>query len=158
MRFKVICVGKAAGPFRLLSAEYEGRIRRYARLEVVEVEEARYRGEPSAAEVARIQEREAEGIRAELRGRWYPVLLAQEGKAFTSEQFAAFLEERALRGEGDVAFVVGGSLGAAPALFDAARLVLSLSAMTLPHQLARVVLLEQLYRALTIRRGEPYHK
>lgn len=158
MRFKLICVGKAAGPFRLLSAEYEERIRRYARLEVAEVEEAKYRGQPPAAEIARILEREAEGILSELRGRWYPVLLAQSGRAMTSEELAAFLEERALRGEGDVAFIVGGSLGAASSLFAAARLVLSLSAMTLPHQLARVVLLEQLYRALTIQKGEPYHK
>lgn len=158
MRLKVICVGKAGGAFALLSSEYEQRIRRYAQLDVVELPEAKYRGLPPPAEVARLLEREAEGIRSALRGRWYPVLLAAQGRPLTSEEFAGFLEERSLRGEGAVAFVVGGSLGLAPSLFASARFILSLSTMTLPHQLARVVLLEQIYRALTIQRGEPYHK
>lgn len=158
MRLKVICVGKASGPFRQLSVEYEQRIRRYAQLDVVEVEEAKYRGLPPAAEIARLQEKEAEGIRSELRSRWYTVLLDVAGSSLTSEGLARFLEERAVRSEGDVAFVVGGSLGLSPSLSASARFSLSLSAMTLPHPLARVVLMEQLYRALTIHRGEPYHK
>lgn len=158
VQIKVVCVGRAKGAFKELSDEYEKRIRRYAGLELCEVEEAKYRGSPSDAEIEQLLKREALAIRRALEGRWRVVVLDAGGTAMDSVRFARRLEEFAVSGEGAVAFVIGGSLGLDGALKTGADIRLSLSAMTLPHQLARVVLLEQLYRAFAIMRGEPYHK
>lgn len=158
MRIKLICVGKAKGALRELSLEYEKRIRRYAGLEVCEIEEVSYRGSPSEAEISRILAREAEAVRRALEGRWRAVALDAAGLSMSSLEFARRLERYAVGGDGAVAFVIGGSLGLDPQIKAEADFVLSLSAMTLPHQLARVVLLEQIYRAFTLLRGEPYHK
>lgn len=158
MQLKVVCVGKAKGAYGELSREYEKRLGRYARLSVREVPETRYQGSPGEADVAMILRREAAEIRRELAGRWYTVALDAHGHALSSEQLARRLGTLALEGTSAVAFVIGGSLGLCQELKREADLLLSLSAMTLPHQLARVVLLEQLYRAMTILKGEPYHK
>lgn len=158
MQLKVVCVGKAKGAYLELSREYEKRIGRYARLTVHEVAEAKYQGNPTEAEIAQLLRREAAEIRRELAGRWYRVALDAHGEALTSIQLARRLDALALEGASAIAFIVGGSLGLCEELKREADLLLSLSAMTLPHQLARVVLLEQLYRAMTILRGEPYHK
>ena len=158
MQLKLICVGKAKGALQELSREYEKRIRRYAGLEVCELEEAKYRGSPNEAEAKQLLKREAAAIWRALEGRRRIVVLDAAGESLTSLQFARHLEVCAVSGEGAIAFVIGGSLGLDPSIKEAADMLLSLSAMTLPHQLARVVLLEQLYRAFTILRREPYHK
>lgn len=158
MQFKLICVGKAKGAYLELSREYEKRIGRYARLSVREVPEAKYQGSPNEAEIAQLLQREAAAIRRELAERWYTVALDARGESLSSEQLARRLDDLAVGGTSAIAFVMGGSLGLAEELKKGADMLLSLSAMTYPHQLARVVLLEQLYRAMTILRGEPYHK
>jgi 23S rRNA (pseudouridine1915-N3)-methyltransferase len=134
MRLVVLAVGRIRPPFADDVAHYEKLLRRQARVEVVEV-------------------REDEALERRIPERAYVVLLDEGGASLSSEAFAAFLEERRQGGR-DVAFVIGGPFGTS---LERADLTLSLGAMTLPHQLARVVLLEQLFRAHKILAGEPYH-
>ena len=150
---RLVVVGRARGALADAAAEYERRLARVLRLEVVEVrEEPLQHGTP-----AEVLEREARRIEPHLHG-LRRVPLDRTGTALTSEQLA----ERLRTWEEDppqrTAFVVGGSYGLAAAVVTGADLRLSLGPATLPHQLARVVLVEQLYRATTILRGEPYHR
>jgi len=150
---RLVVVGRARGPLADAAAEYEGRLRRALRLEVVEVrEEALQRG--TAAEVL---SREARRIVTHLGG-CRRVLLDRTGSTLTSEALAGQLRDWEERPPQRTALVVGGSYGLAAELVADADLRLSLGSLTLPHQLARVVLVEQLYRATTILRGEPYHR
>lgn len=149
----VLAVGR---PGRLLApaiAEYERRAARYWRLEAIEVREARRGRDPEgvrAVESERLLARAPAG--AEL------VALTRTGRAWSSVEFADYLARLAAAGHPGPAFLIGGAYGLADEALRAARHRLSLSAMTLPHDVARLVLAEQLYRAGTIRRGEPYHK
>lgn len=139
------------GPLRDAIAEYEKRASRYWPLEVIEVRaepaRARSRDEVRRLERARLLER-ASGIL---------VALDERGRSMSTEEFAKWVAERRDRAE-DTTFVVGGAFGLDADVRDRASLVLSLSAWTLPHDMARLLLAEQLYRAGTILRGEPYHK
>ncbi len=135
---------------RLLESHYRGLLRAYARLDVTEVSEAK--GEP-----ARQLRGEAEKIRQALAGIRTPVLMDATGPARTSEAFASWLGSRMDRGE-SLAFVLGSSHGLDPELKREVPEKLSLGPMTFPHELARVLLLEQLYRAFTILGGKTYHK
>jgi 23S rRNA (pseudouridine1915-N3)-methyltransferase len=133
--------------------EYETRAARYWPLEVHEVRE-----EPARSTSADlVREREGERLAAKLPAAGQLVICDQAGARMTSEEFATWLQ-RARESARDAAFVIGGAFGVAPALRDRATVRLSLSPWTLPHELARLVLAEQLYRAGTIARGEPYHK
>jgi len=153
MRIRVVAIGKdRSGLFAPAAEEYAGRLARYLRLEVVEVPEARkHAGTPRA------KEEEGEALLARLGERERVVLLDERGAEETSAAFARRVERWLARGQ-DVALVVGGSDGLADAVRARGQETVALSRMTLPHRLARVVLLEQLYRAMTILRGEPYHK
>lgn len=138
MKLAVVAVGKIRErDLRAVADEYVGRIRRYVRIEEVEVasDAALERALPDAATI---------------------VALDPNGDALTSTAFAKKLESFARRGKGDVAFVIGGAEGIPEKLLRSAHAKLSLSSLTLPHRLARVVLFEQIYRAFTILRGEPY--
>lgn len=154
MRLVVAVVGKPR--HRALATaigEYEQRAARYWPLDVQEVREEPARGAP----VDLVREREAERLRARLTPGARLVACDAAGRAMSSEAFAGWLQgER--EGGRDVAFVIGGAFGLAPSLRAQAPLALSLAPWTLPHELARLVLAEQLYRAGTILRGEPYHK
>ena len=158
MRLKIVCPGKARGPFGELAREYEKRIAAYAQVALIEAPEVRYVKEPAPKARDRILAEEALGIKAKLDARDHVIALDVRGRRLTSEEFAAYIGDHATRGVSNFAFVIGGSLGLDAALLAKANLCLSLSSMTLPHLLARVVLLEQIYRACTILRGEPYHK
>jgi 23S rRNA (pseudouridine1915-N3)-methyltransferase len=155
VKLRVIAVGRPGPLLQPAIAEYEARARRYWSLEVVDVKEERA-GKGStdaavrAAEGDRIMKRVPRGSGL--------VALTREGASWSSSHLARRLDERAVHGGGDVAFVIGGALGLGEQVLQAAWQTLSLSALTLPHDLARLVLLEQLYRAGTILRGEPYHK
>ena len=105
-----------------------------------------------------MREAEGERILARIPDQLEVVVLTRDGKAMSSEDLAADLAEQALRSSPGIAFVIGGAFGVSEAVLRRARRRLSLSAMTLPHEMARLVLAEQLYRAGTINRGEPYHK
>ncbi|HEY8310482.1 MAG TPA: 23S rRNA (pseudouridine(1915)-N(3))-methyltransferase RlmH [Gemmatimonadaceae bacterium] len=134
--------------------DYEARAARYWPLEVVEVKGER--GD-AATPAATVREREGDRIRQRVGGVSTMVACDASGKSMTSERFAVWLQE-ARESARDVAFVIGGAFGLDDKLRDAAQVRLSLAPWTLPHELARLVLAEQLYRAGTLVRGEPYHK
>jgi 23S rRNA (pseudouridine1915-N3)-methyltransferase len=150
---RLVVVGRPRGPLRDAAADYEGRLGRVLRLEVVEVrEEPLQRGTPAevmAREAARIAPH-VEGLRL--------VGLDRGGAALRSEELATLLRDLEETPPQRTAFVIGGAAGLDSALLERADRRLSLGPLTLPHQLARVVLAEQLYRATTILRGEPYHR
>ena len=156
MNITIICVGKLKEKFWTDACnEYLKRLRPYAQVEVREVPDI----DPArAGGVAGSLEREGEEILAALPQRAHVFLLAIQGKERSSEDFSAHLDELALCGESNVAFVIGGSNGVNNAVRTRANETFSFGRITLPHNLARVVLLEQLYRAFKISRGEPYHK
>jgi 23S rRNA (pseudouridine1915-N3)-methyltransferase len=146
LKLRLLSVGKdRSGLFEPAVQEYASRLKHYARLELVELKARATR----AAEAEELLSRVGPGERL--------VALDERGRALGSAELAAWLG-RAQRDARDVAFVVGGDEGLDPSVLERAELVLSLSRMTLPHRLARVVLAEQLYRAFTLLRGEPYHK
>ena len=153
MKLRVLAVGKdRSGLFAPAAGEYAERLRRMLRFELVELPEAkRFAGTPRA------KEEEGAALLARVDPREHVVALDERGKEYTSQELARRVE--AWLGAGrDVALLVGGADGLAPAVLARAGERLALSRMTLPHRLARVVLLEQLYRAMAILRGEPYHK
>jgi 23S rRNA (pseudouridine1915-N3)-methyltransferase len=150
----LISVGRPGRLLQPAMAEYEARARRYWPLELVEVREERARkglsdGQVRQAEAERILKRVPKSAKL--------VVLTRTGVAWSSAQLARNLESHALHAR-EVAFVIGGALGLGDTILTQARQQLSLSGLTMPHDLARLVLLEQLYRAGTIVRGEPYHK
>ncbi len=153
MRVRVLAVGRdRSGLYRPAVEEYARRIARYARFEVVEVPEARrHAGTPRA------RDEEGEAILARLRDGERVVALDERGREPSSQELARRLAAW-LAGGRDLAFAVGGADGLAEAVRMRADELLSLSRLTLAHRLARLVLLEQLYRAFTILSGEPYHK
>ena len=156
MKIDVIAVGKLKERFWAdACAEYLKRLGGYAKVSVSEVPDrdpARCGGEAAA------REQEGEGILRALPAHAHTVLLDIGGTQRTSEGISARLDELALSGVSEVAFVIGGSCGVSDAVRAAAKERLSFGKITLPHNLARVVLLEQIYRAFKISRGEPYHK
>jgi 23S rRNA (pseudouridine1915-N3)-methyltransferase len=153
MRLRLLAIGKdRSGLYAPAVAEYAQRLSRYVKFELVELPEARkHAGTPRA------KEEEAATLLAKLDPRERVVALDERGKEYTSVELARRMESW-LQGARDVALVIGGSDGLAPELLERAEERLALSRLTLAHRLARLVLVEQLYRAFTILRGEPYHK
>jgi 23S rRNA (pseudouridine1915-N3)-methyltransferase len=154
MKVLIVVVGRARGELELAIADYEKRASRYWKLEIVEVAAGAGRGTPpdlvKAAEAARLLARIPDEIEV--------VALTREGKPMDSRELAGYLEQHAIRSSAGVAFVAGGAFGLGAAVLERARRTLSLSRMTLPHEMARLLFTEQLYRAGTILRREPYHK
>lgn len=154
-RVSVICVGKLKERFYAeAAAEYVKRLGRYCRLEMVELPEQRLPDNPSPAEIERALAREAEAIRSKLPAGAAVAALCIEGRLHSSEDLAALLGS----GGRTLAFVIGGSWGLHDSVKAAAKVRLSMSPMTFPHHLARVMLLEQIYRGFQIREGGKYHK
>lgn len=159
MKITLITVGKIRESFyREAVSEYRKRLSRYCSLEIKEVEDERTSEGISDAEKEQILKKEGERIAKLLPENAYLVTLEIEGKSYTSEAFAQEIAGLGIRGKSHIAFVIGGSLGLHNAIKKRADLAVSFSKMTFPHQLMRVVLLEQLYRAFRIINGEPYHK
>ena len=156
MKVLVVAVGRVRGALGDAVADYEARAGRYWKLETVEVP-AGLKGSASAL-AARVMEAEAERILARVPAELELVALTREGRGTSSRELAAYLQELGTRSAPGVAFVIGGAFGLGKAVLGRAARKLSLSAFTLPHEMARLVLAEQLYRAGTIVRGEPYHK
>jgi 23S rRNA (pseudouridine1915-N3)-methyltransferase len=155
MRFRIVVVGKVRQPFvRDAEAEYGKRLRGYAELDVVEVTTKVAGSAPDDV----VRAREADELLSRIPTGERLVALDGRGRSLSSADFAAWLGDQQRRGTSRVTFVVGGASGLDERIRARADLVLSLSAMTLPHQIARLVLVEQIYRACTILRGEPYHK
>ncbi len=158
MRLTVIAVGGLKEKFfREAAAEYQKRLSAYAKLEILEIAEARLRGE-SGAEIARALEEEGGRILQKIGPRAYVTALCVEGRQMGSVEFSEKLAEVTASGRSELVFVIGGSHGLSDAVKRRADLRLSFSEMTFPHQLMRVVLLEQLYRACNIEAGGKYHK
>lgn len=155
MKLTILAVGKVRGVLAEAVADYEERARRYWKLDVVEVDA----GAPGRSpEPERVMEAEGERLGGRIPEGVSVFALTRVGKGMGSRALARALEEHAVRSSPGVAFLIGGAHGLARSLLARADRRVSLSAMTLPHEMARLVLAEQLYRAGTILRGEPYHK
>lgn len=155
MKVSLVVVGKAGPLVADAVAEFEKRAARYWSLDVVEVKEERGRkgltdAQIRAAESERLIERVPRGAES--------CALTRDGRAFSSDDLAQYLDNLGIQGKPGVAFLIGGALGISDAVIQRCDRTLSLSTMTLTHELARLLLAEQLYRAGTITRGEPYHK
>lgn len=159
MRITVLSVGKLKERFyREAVSEYEKRLGRYCRLELLEVADEKTEEDLSDLMAEQIKAREAARLLPRIRPDCYCIALAIEGEKLDSVTFSRRLDRLAVSGNSDICFVIGGSLGLHPDVLRRADSLLSFSDMTFPHQLMRVILLEQIYRAFRISRGEPYHK
>lgn len=159
MQIDIVCVGKIKEAFfRSALEEYKKRLGRYCRLNELEVTDEKTPENASEDETRQIKEKEGLRILSRLKDDAYVIALAIEGKGFSSEALAEELEKLSVRGVSHLQFVIGGSLGLSDTVLKRADLLLSFSKMTFPHQLMRVILLEQIYRTFRIRRNEPYHK
>ncbi|EUJ33753.1 rRNA large subunit methyltransferase [Listeria floridensis FSL S10-1187] len=159
MRIQVISVGKLKEKYLVQGiAEYQKRLGAYAKVEMVEVSDEKAPEVLSEAEMLIVKEKEGQRILAKLTDDTHVIALAIDGKEKSSEEFAEGLDRLMTYGKSKVAFVIGGSLGLSNDVLKRADEKLSFGRMTLPHQLMRLVLMEQVYRAFRIMRGEPYHK
>ncbi len=159
MRIRIICIGKLKEKYWSDAvAEYSKRLSRFCSLEIVELKEARLPDKASPADEARVKEEEGRAILGKVDEGTFVITLEIKGKELSSEELAAKVEELTLEGKSDLAFIIGGSLGLSPEVSRRANFKLSFSRMTFPHQMMRVVLLEQIYRSFKIIRHETYHK
>ncbi|MCT3052877.1 MULTISPECIES: 23S rRNA (pseudouridine(1915)-N(3))-methyltransferase RlmH [Leuconostoc] len=159
MNIKLITVGKLKEKYLTEGiAEYTKRLSRFCKVQVVELIDEKTPENASEAQNNQIMAREGERIQAKIGSRDYVIVLAIEGKQFPSEEFAQKLEAIAVNGYSDITFIIGGSLGLSKAIKQRANLKMSFGLLTLPHQLMRLVLIEQIYRAFMIQQGSPYHK
>lgn len=155
----ILCVGKLKEKFYIEAArEYEKRLQRHCQLELVELAEQRLSDAPSAAEIMQALEREAAAITERLPKSGAVIALCIEGTPMSSEALSERLMCFASEGVSQLTFVIGGSFGLHPSVKARAALRLSMSPMTFPHHLARVMLLEQIYRAYQIAANTRYHK
>ena len=159
MKITCVVVGKIKEKyFTDAIKEYSKRLSRYCKLEIVELADEKTPDGASEAEELAIQEKEGERILKALKDDAYVIALAIEGKMLDSVELSKKIESLGIGGTSHIAFVIGGSLGLSRAVMARADYRLSFSKMTFPHQLMRVILLEQIYRSFRITRGEPYHK
>lgn len=159
MKIKIICVGKIKEKFfKDAIDEYSKRLSKFANLEIIEVSDEMTPDGASEAMVLIILDKEAERISSKISDNDYVITLEIEGKKLTSEGLAFKISDIILRGNSSIAFIIGGSLGLAESIKKRSNFALSFSNMTFPHQLMRVVLLEQIYRSFKINAHEPYHK
>lgn len=159
MKITLITVGKIKEKyFTDAIGEYSKRLSRYSKLEIVEVADEKTPDGASEGLENQIKEKEGERILAKLPDAAYVIVLAIDGKQLSSEELAAQMEKWNVSGISHLVFIIGGSLGLSSKVLMRADYRLSFSKMTFPHQLMRVVLLEQIYRSFRIRNNEPYHK
>lgn len=153
MKVSIVSVGRPRAPLAEAIAHYEGRIPHYFTFESVEVKESGRREPP-----IRMVDEEGERLLARVPRQHELVALHRPGRAWSSDRLASYLSDAGVRSLPGVSFVIGGAFGLSRAVVDRADHLFSLSSMTLPHELARLIVAEQIYRAGTIMRGEPYHK
>ena len=155
----IICTGKLKEKFYLdAAAEYAKRLSRFCTMTILELPEERLPESPSPAQIEAALAREADAVRAKLPAGCLLIAMCVEGQERSSEALARYLAEAAARGAGHIVFLIGSSYGMHPSLKQQADLRLSMSPMTFPHHLLRVMLLEQIYRAYQINAGSKYHK
>lgn len=159
MKITILSVGKIKEKYlKDAIAEYAKRLSRYCKLQIVEVEDEKTPDGASAAMEDQIKEKEAARLSKCLDEEAFLITLEIQGKMLDSEDFSKTMEQICLRGKNHIQFVIGGSLGLHTSITERADLALSFSKMTFPHQLMRVILLEQVYRSFRILNNEPYHK
>lgn len=154
----ILCVGKLKEKFYVDAvAEYTKRLGRFCKLDIVELTEERLPEDPSPAQIGAALAKEADAIRSKLPAA-FVIAMCVEGKTRSSEELAHLMADSASRGDSHLVFLIGGSFGLHPSVKELAAVKLSMSPMTFPHHLARVMLLEQIYRAYQINAGSKYHK
>ncbi|MEC1742754.1 23S rRNA (pseudouridine(1915)-N(3))-methyltransferase RlmH [Schinkia azotoformans] len=159
MNISIFSVGKLKEKYLKQGIdEYLKRLGPYAKVEVIEVADEKAPENLSEVEMEQVKDKEGERILAKISDDTYVIILAIQGKMLSSEELAREIDQLATYGKSKIAFVIGGSLGLSKAVEKRADYALSFSKMTFPHQLMRLVLVEQVYRAFRIIRGEPYHK
>ncbi len=159
VNISIITVGKLKEKYLTLGInEYKKRLTSYAKVEIIEVPDEKAPEQLSELEMEQVKVKEGERILAKIAVDTHVIALAIEGKMYSSEQLATEMDKLATYGKSKIAFVIGGSLGLSDAVMARANDTMSFSKMTFPHQLMRLLLLEQVYRGFRINRGEPYHK
>ncbi len=159
MKITVISVGKIKEKYwNMAIDEYSKRLSRYCKLELIEVADEKTPDEASDSLTTQIKDKEGERILSKLPDNAYVIALAIEGKMLDSVELSEKINDITVKGDSHIVFIIGGSLGLSKAVLSRADYLLSFSKMTLPHQMMRVVLLEQIYRSFRILNHEPYHK
>ncbi len=159
MKITIVTVGKIKETYlKDAIAEYSKRLRAYCDLKIVEVADEKTPEQASRAVEDGIREKEGTRILKQIKEDMYVITLEINGELLTSEKLAEKIERLGIRGKSNIAFVIGGSIGLGKDVLQRSDYRLSFSKMTFPHQLMRVILLEQIYRSFKIQRGEPYHK
>lgn len=159
MNINILSVGKLKETYlKQAAAEYSKRLSRYCKLNIIEVQDEKVSENASEKEKNIVKQKEAEKLFKYINSNVYVIALDLGGKMITSENFADYIDDLGISGKSDVAFVIGGSLGISEEILNRANFKLCFSKMTFPHQLFRIILLEQIYRGFKIIHGEPYHK
>lgn len=159
MKITIISVGKIKETYlKNAIAEYSKRLSKYCKLEMIEVADEKTPDQASEAVEENIRKKEGERILKHLKEDVYAIALAIEGKMLTSEELAVKIDMHGIQGTSHIAFIIGGSIGLGQAVLQRCNYALSFSKMTFPHQLMKVILLEQIYRSYRIIQKEPYHK
>lgn len=159
MKIKLVTVGKLKEKYLKDGiSEYTKRLNRFTKFDIIELPDEKTPDKASHLENQQILDKEGTRILSKLADKEFVIALAIEGQQFPSEKFSKILSDITIRGISDVTFVIGGSLGLSTAVKKRANLLMSFGKLTLPHQLMRLVLVEQIYRAFMIQQGSPYHK
>lgn len=159
MQIKIIAVGKLKEKYLVQGIkEYMKRLGGYTKIELIEVADEKAPENLSAAQMQQVKDKEGERILAKIKEQYYVFALAIEGENPTSEAFAKQMAQLMVQGKSNFVFVMGGSLGLSTAVMKRSNAAISFGKMTYPHQLMRLILVEQIYRAFRINHGEPYHK
>ncbi|HEY9581812.1 MAG TPA: 23S rRNA (pseudouridine(1915)-N(3))-methyltransferase RlmH [Savagea sp.] len=159
MQMTIISVGKLKEKYLKLGiAEFEKRLQAYTKMKMIEVPDEKAPEQLSESEMELVKKKEGERILAKIGPQEYVIALDLQGKMWTSEQLSSEIESLMTYGNSKITFIIGGSLGIHEDVLKRADAKLSFSKMTFPHQLMRLILVEQIYRAFRIMNGEPYHK
>ncbi|MDY2730438.1 MAG: 23S rRNA (pseudouridine(1915)-N(3))-methyltransferase RlmH [Clostridium sp.] len=159
MNISIIAVGKLKEKYLKMAVdEYSKRLSRYAKLEIIELQDEKTPDNASIKEEIQIKEKEGNAILSKIKDNAYVIAMDLNGKQLTSVEFSSFISNCTVMGNSNIVFVIGGSLGLSEEVIKRADYKLCFSKMTFPHQLFRVMLLEQVYRGFRIMNNEPYHK
>ena len=159
MKIKLVTIGKLKEKYLKEGiAEYSKRLSRFTKVEIIELADEKTPDKASQLENQQILAKEGERILSKIADREFVIALAIEGQQFPSEKFSLVIEDASLKGFSNITFIIGGSLGLSSQIKERANILMSFGKLTLPHQLMRLVLIEQIYRAFMIQQGSPYHK
>lgn len=159
MKIKLVTIGKLKEKYLKEGiAEYSKRLSRFTKVEIIELADEKTPDKASQLENQQILVKEGERILSKIADREFVIALDIEGQQFPSEEFSLVIENASIKGFSNITFIIGGSLGLSSQVKDRANLLMSFGKLTLPHQLMRLVLIEQIYRAFMIQQGSPYHK